>query len=314
MDTIRAVLTDPNAVGRVGWGERAAPSLGPAETLIRVAAVSLNRGELNFAAAKPAGSPIGWDIAGTIEHAAPGGPAKGTRVVGFSRRQEGWGEVVSVPVDDVAPIPDVVTFEAAATLPVAAGTALACIDAAQRSLLGRRVLVTGVTGGVGSFAVQLALLCGAHVVAQVRKPEQVAYVEQLGAHGVLVTEDGAGISGEPPFDMVIDGVGGPVLQAALHNLDASGFAVNYGVTGAKEIGLALGPLLSKGRVTIRGLNLYAVSEEVAPRRWLARLVSLVAGGHLKITPARVENWSSIGTVAQALLDRKFYGKAVLTAS
>ena len=311
--TIRSVLTDATAEGQVRWGERAMRAADPHEVIVRVAAFSLNRGELNSAGRKPAGSPIGWDVAGTVDRTAPGGPAEGTRVVGFCRRQEGWAETVPLPVDDVAALPDGVSFVDAATLPVAGGTALACLDAAGRSLLGRRMLVTGVTGGVGGFAVQLGVLSGAHVIAQVRRQDQAEYAASLGAHQVAVTDDGSSLAAEGPFDVIVDGVGGPILQAALPQLDASGFAVNYGVTGSGKIELGLGAMLSKGRAVLRGLNLYAVSEEIAPRRWLARLVSLLADGRLKVAVAETADWSTVGATARKLLDRKFYGKAVLTA-
>ena len=76
----------------------------------------------------------------------------------------------------------------AATFPVAGLTALHAL-AKGGSLLGRRVLITGATGGVGDFAVQLARLAGAHVTASVRRDDQAAAVRALGAHDVIVSDE-----------------------------------------------------------------------------------------------------------------------------
>ena len=99
-----------------------------------------------------------------------------------------WAERVVVPTHALAELPDKVTFSQAATFPVAGLTALYAL-AKGGPLLGRRVLVTGATGGVGDFAVQLARLAGAHVTASARRADQVAGLRQLGAHEVTVGDD-----------------------------------------------------------------------------------------------------------------------------
>lgn len=309
---MRAVVTDPEAPGSVRLGERPDATAAPGEVLVRVSHFSLNRGEVNFAGGKPAGSAIGWDVVGTVAATPEGGPEVGARVVGFSGRMEGWAEQVSLPVDAVAPVPEGVTAAAAAALPVAAGTALACLDAAERGLLGRRVLVTGVTGGVGGFAVRLARLAGAHVVAQVRKDGQVAYAEGLGADHVVVTSDGAGLAEAGPFDLVVDGIGGALFAAGMAALDADGRAVNYGLTGSPEVAYPLGAMLGKGLATARGLNLYAVNRRTPPAEWLPRLLRLVEAGRLTVDVEERGDWSGVSAACQGLLDRAFTGKAVLT--
>lgn len=315
MTTIRSIVTDPETAGAVKLGERELID-DPSKVLVRVACFSLNRGELRFAKGKPPGSAIGWDVVGEVERAAVvGGPSVGERVVGFVRAADGWAEQVQLPVDDVAVVPAGVDPETAAALPVAAGTALAAVDAALGPLLGQRVLVTGVTGGVGGFAVQLARAAGAHVVAQVRRQEQVAYAESvLGADAVVVTSDGAGLSELAPFRHVIDGVGGPLLVAAIDRLDADGVAVSYGETAGPTIELPLRSLFGKGRAHVRGLNLFAYSAKVPPSGWLTRLMTLVERGALSVDIGRRGAWADIGEHAVALNERQFQGKAVVTVA
>lgn len=312
--TIRSVVTDSAAPGAVRLGERALRRPRPDEALVRVACFSLNRGELGAASRKPAGSPIGWDVVGTVEAAAEGGgPPPGARVVCFSRAMEGWAELVPIPVADLAPLPDDVSSEAAATLPVAGATALSCIDRAER-LVGRRALVTGVTGGVGMFGVQLARAAGALVTAQVRRPDQVEAGKRLGADEVVVTSDGEALASHGPFQLVMDGVGGALLAAAIGRLEAGGVAVTYGITAEAELRLPIAVLMGKGRAHLSGLNLYAESAVEPLSEKLARLVALLRAGRLSIEIERQGAWSDVGEVAKALLDRRLQGKAVLSVN
>src|SRR5579872_409403 len=139
---VRAVLTDSTAPGNVRLGEIAAPLPLASEALVRVAATSLNRGEIRRAGQGPAGRPIGWDFTGTVERAASNGsgPKDGTRVVGMLA-VGAWADRIAAPTESLCPLPDNVTFEQAATLPVAGLTALYGLDKAA-ALLGCKVLVT----------------------------------------------------------------------------------------------------------------------------------------------------------------------------
>jgi hypothetical protein len=128
------------------------------EVLVRVRAVSLNRGEVLDLPGKARGTVAGWDLAGVTED--------GTRVAGLLR-SGAWAELAAVPVAMLAEIPDGVSDAQAAALPTAGLTALRSLELGGL-LLGRRVLVTGATGGVGRFAVQLARASGADVTPHVR--------------------------------------------------------------------------------------------------------------------------------------------------
>ena len=154
------------------------------------------------------------------------GPTVGTRVVGVVD-WECWAERVAVPSHLAAALPENVSFEEAASLPVAGITAVRAIRLGE-SLLGKRVLVTGATGGVGQFAMQLAAAAGADVTALVVGPEREAEARTYGAHEVATSLDDVGLG---KFDLILDGIGGQVLSDSVHHLNPGGTAVTYGTLG-----------------------------------------------------------------------------------
>src|SRR5438105_13976958 len=212
----RAVVVDPEIPGRLVIKAVPDPTSDRDEAIVRVRAISLNRGEVRRAGMAAAGWRPGWDLAGEVERAAAdgSGPRAGARVVGLLP-EGAWAERVAVPTRALAELPEKVTFSQAATLPVAGLTALYAL-AKRGLLLGRRVLVTGATGGVGDFAVQLARLVGAHVTASVRRADQGPTLRQLGAHEVVVGDE---IPPSPKHNLVIESVGGRTLGTALAALE-----------------------------------------------------------------------------------------------
>ena len=168
MATIRAVVVDPGAPGRRAIGTVAAPTPAAGEAIVRVAATSLNRGEVNRAQSAEVGTRIGWDVAGVIERAAAdgSGPREGARVVDFLPTAA-WAEVVAVPTHALATLPEGVSFAQAATLPVAGLTALHAVEKGG-GLLGRNVLITGASGGVGPVCVAPARIAADRPVSIAR--------------------------------------------------------------------------------------------------------------------------------------------------
>ena len=305
----RAVVVDPDAPGRLVLDTVPDPGPDRGEAIVEVHAISLNRGEVRRSTMAPAGWRPGWDLAGTIARpAADGsGPAAGARVVGLLP-EGAWAEHVAVPTHALAELPDKVTFAQAATFPVAGLTALYAL-AKGGPLLGRRVLVTGATGGVGDFAVQLARLAGAHVTASARRADQAAAVRALGAHEVVV---GDAIPASPKYDLVIESVGGRTLGTALAALDRGGVCVTLGVSASSEVTFDARTFFVGGRSTLYGFYLFTELGAEPGSVGLRRLAHLVAEGRLMPHVSVERPWTEIGKVAEDLMARRFPGKAVLT--
>src|SRR5579871_866084 len=229
-------ITDPAAAHGLARRELPDPSPAPSDCVVEVRAFAVNRGEIGLLQQRSNGWTPGQDVAGIVDQTAAdgSGPPQGTRVVGIAD-QGGWSQRVAIPSYRVAPIPDAVSFAEAAALPVAGLTALRALRTGG-PLMGRRVLITGASGGVGTFAVQLAALAGAEVTALVSGPHRVEAVRELGVDTVVTAlDESAG-----RFDHILDGVGGQVMVDALHHLAPGGTMAAYGNASGEKAQLVFG--------------------------------------------------------------------------
>lgn len=313
MAKIRAVVVDPAVTGKLTLGEVDAVEPRPDEALVRVHAISLNRGEVNRAQNSPAGARPGWDIAGVVEQAASNGtgPQVGQRVVGILQTGA-WSELIPVPAVNLAVLPDSVSFAQAATLPVAGLTALYALDRAN-GLAGRNVLITGASGGVGNFAIQIAKRGGATVTGLVRQERHTQSVTDAGADNAVADETGEAARAHAPYDVILEAVGGPVLANSISMMAPNGLTVVYGVSMGGQITMD-STIFLRTRGTVSGLFVFTELHKETAGVGLARLARLIEQGDLTPLISLEAPWEQVGDVARQLLDRSYPGKAVLTVS
>lgn len=311
--TIRAVVVDPSAEGRLAIRPVDLRDPDRDEVRVRVTAISLNRGETRRAVqmAEPGWRP-GWDFAGVVETAAAdgSGPKAGTRVVGILP-SGAWAERVNCRSHAVAALPDAVSDAQAATLPVAGLTALHALRQGGL-LLGRSVLIDGASGGVGHLACQLAAAAGALVWGHVRRPEMRGAVAAYCGERVVLGPDLSAAKPHGPFWLILDSVGGDALSQALRMLAPGGTCVTFGVSAASTAAIGSREFFSTGGARLYGLTLF--HELMSVERGgigLALLAGEIARGRLKPEISVEAEWAEIGSIARRLLDREFAGKAVL---
>ena len=255
------------------------PEAADKQVLVRVHAAGLDRGTWHLMAGQPyvvrlalglrkPKNPVpGLDLAGTVV-------AVGSAVTRFSPGEEVFGtghgsfaEYTVAPEDQLALKPANLSFEQAAVVPVSGLTALQALTDVGRLRTGQRVLIIGASGGVGSYAVQLAKALGAEVTG-VSSPAKLDLVRSLGADHVIdyTREDFA--DGEHRYDLILDIGGNPTLSRLRRALTHTGTAV---IVGGEQ----------GGRLTGLGRQLRAVALSLFIRQRLTFFVSKERGSDLE---------------------------------
>lgn len=276
------------------------PSIGDDELLVSIEASSINpadwhsvRGEplvarVAIGLGAPAFDSPGCDAAGIVEQVGNSvtGFSIGDLVLGYppEKRRGGFAEYAAVPASNAALIPESVSFAEAACLPLAGGTALQAVRDHAVVESGQRVMVVGASGGVGSFAVQIAKTLGAHVTG-VCSGRNVEFVRGLGADEVIdyVSSDYSIVDSDGEFFDAILQLGGTMPASQLRKaLKPDGLLVMASGDGG---GRLFGPI---GRI-VRGLASSAFGRgrvmtmnAVPTGPDLAYLVGLVASGEIRV--------------------------------
>lgn len=308
-----AIVADPSLPHRFDIREVESPRPRENEAMVVVKAFSLNAGEVRDAMSCTTIKRPGWDLAGVVERAAVdgSGPSEGRRVAGLAWPSGAWAQHVAVPTHALATIPDEVSFAQASSLPVAGLTALYGLSKAGL-LLGKSVLVTGASGGVGRFVCRLALLSGAKVTALLRTGgASEAELRADGVQDVVVGDHAALKRRNARYSLVFETVGGESLAYSLTILAKGGLCVVCGNASKQATTFQALDFYHQGLVSLVGLYLGAELEQRPASDGLAVLLNLVREKQLR-PPIEVEaSWSEIAQIAARFTRREIRSKAVL---
>jgi NADPH:quinone reductase-like Zn-dependent oxidoreductase len=243
------------------------PAYGPNEVRVRVRATSINPidWKLRSGAARsrfPLTFPaiLGRDLAGEVVDVGGDVTAftKGMRVMALAFGT--YAEFTTVRADVLAPIPDKLSFEQAAALPLVLTTGAQLIERAVKVEPGWTILVTGALGGVGRTAVHVARKHGAHVIAGV-KGSQREEAEKLGAERVVAIDDDKEIATLSDLDAIADTVGGATIGKLLGALKPGG--VLGSVLGEPEAAKGKDIKVAAFMAQPDAARLYELADEVA---------------------------------------------------
>jgi NADPH:quinone reductase-like Zn-dependent oxidoreductase len=293
------------------------PPLGDRDALVRVHAASIHFGDQMIMRGKPKlfrpiyglGKPRnrvpGLDIAGTVE-------AVGTGVTRFGPGEEVFGtctgalaEYVGTPEDKLERKPSNLTFEQAAAVPTSGLAALHGIRDAGKVQPGQKVLINGASGGVGTFAVQLAKALGAEVTA-VCSTRNVELVRALGADHVIDYTQEDFTQGGPRYDLILDNAGNHSLSKLRRALAPTGRLIPN--SGSAGLGTFITAFVSSPFLRQQGRPYLSVPK----LKDLTFLKELIEAG--KVTPAidRTYPLSDAADAFRYLGNGHARGKVVIT--
>lgn len=297
--TMKAIVQDsygsrPDELLRLA--EVPTPTIGDGEVLVRVAAASVDRGTVHvmtglpfamrfagFGVRAPKALNPGRCLAGTVELVGNGvaGFAPGDEVYGTSTGS--FAEYAVAKPGRLAPKPANLTFEQASAAPISGVTALQAVRDQAKIEPGQKVLVIGASGGVGSFAMQIAKAFGGEVTG-VCSTSKMDLVRELGADHVLDYTKGDFLSGKVLYDVILDTGGNSALADLRRALAATGTLV---LVGGETEGWAM---LGMGR------QVRALLQGPTTKQKLAMLVSKENSEDLVALTELIES----GTVAPAV--------------
>jgi NADPH:quinone reductase-like Zn-dependent oxidoreductase len=290
-----------------------APKPIPTELLVEVHAAGVNpvdwKTRNGRGAAGACGPPpfiLGWDVAGEVAEIGRGVTTfePGDRVFGmpwFPRAAGAYAEFVTAPSRQFAHMPDGLSFEEAAALPLAALTAWqALVDTADAGA-GHTVLINGASGGVGHIAVQIAKARGARVIGTARAANH-DFLLSLGADECVDYESVPLQDAARDVDLVLDFVGGDASVAALDTLREGGLLVSV-PSGPDNDAAAEGEK--------RGIRVTGILVEPDGHA-MSEIAALVSDGRLKVNVDGSAPLENAAKVHQQLEAGGLRGKLVLT--
>jgi NADPH:quinone reductase-like Zn-dependent oxidoreductase len=224
-------------------------------------------------------------------------------------RDGGYAELVKAPAANILPLPESISFEQGAAVPLAMLTSWHALVAQANVRAGQTVLVQAAGSGVGSAAIQIARLCGARVITTVGSDDKIEFAKALGADKVVnyrtqdFVEEAKKWSNKRGVDVVVEHIGGETFEKSVYALTRLGTLVTIGSHDTHWGRVDLRHMYSKN-LRIVGTNLGSILE-------LKTVLDHVVEGKLKPVIDRTFPLKDARAAVQHVLDRKNKGKVLL---
>jgi NADPH:quinone reductase-like Zn-dependent oxidoreductase len=326
------VITKHGGPGVLEVQERPDPAIGPGDVRIDVAAAGINFADVMARMGLYPDAPktpcvVGYEVAGTVLELGEGvqGLTPGQRVVAGTMFG-GYASQVVVPASDVVALPDELSFEQGAAIPVNYGTAWAGLIGFGSLQAGERVLVHSAGGGVGIAATQIAKRTGAEVYGTA-SPGKHARCEELGVDHPLDYTKSGWERGLPKFDVILDAVGGKSFRTGYDLLRPGGRLVAFGASALvsgqrRNLVTALRTVIRMPRFNmikqmseskaVVGLNMLSLWKDRGTLQpWIAPLREMLDDGTVKPVVAGDFTFEEAGAAHTMITERRNVGKVVL---
>ena len=296
------------------------PACYPGGVVVAVEAISIEGGDtLNRAGGEMTSTPhiVGYQCAGTVVEVGDGVDDRtvGQKVVA-TMPSGSHAELAVTPAVVTWPVPDGADVIAAACVPIPFGTADDCLFEFGHLQAGESVLVQAGAGGVGLAAIQLAKRAGATVLATASSAERLDSIRSFGVdHGIDYSDDGwvervREATGGRGVDLVVDSVGGRILEGSLRCLAYRGRCITVGSAGRDRRPLDIS-LLPGGNHSLTGVFLGAEIATARARDMIARHIADVATGGLKVVVDKTFPLSEAAAAHGYIESRQAVGRVVL---
>ena len=300
------------------------PQPRPRQVLVRIESASVNRGDLfrrdgSYGGGTAPSLPliIGWDVAGTVIEVGSEVRNRevGQRVVA-TLPHGGYAEMTAVNEAGTVPIPDNVSFDEAASIPIVFLTSWFALLNVANLKEGETALIQSAGSGVGMAGIQIAKHLGCTVITTAGSQEKLDKARELGAdHCINYTEsdflaETMSITDRAGVDVVLEAVGGEVLTKSIEALAMGGRAVTVGNTSRNPATVEPGLMLNR-LLTLKGFSLAAQMGAGGVMQELQTILDLCAQGKLRTVIDRVFPLSEAGNAHRHLADRRNFGKVLL---
>jgi NADPH2:quinone reductase len=273
--------------GDLVFAEHPDPQPGTGEVLVRVRTAGLNGADMMQRRGlypAPPGCPQdipGLELAGEVAASGPGATrfSEGDRVMAIVGGG-GQAELATVHERVAMPVPEALSWPEAGGAPEVFMTAYDALFTQAELKSGEHLLVHGAAGGVGTCAIQVGRATGARVTATVRREELREGVAALGAEVI----DPKGFEEHGPFDVILELVGAPNIEANVKSLNTLGRIVVIGISAGAKAELNLGALMgNRGRISASTLRARPLEEKAITSRLVERhVLPLVEAGEVKV--------------------------------
>lgn len=304
------------------WEDLPVPEPGPGQVRVRVHATGMNFAETRMRAGTYSGQPlpfvVGMEAAGVVDKLGPGVTAfaVGQRV--FGRARGAHAEFVCIDAEQLLPLPDNLSFEQGAAVPVGWLTAWHALHTVAALRPGQRVLIEAVASSVGSAALQIAKQRGCWVAGTASRDDKVARAREWGLDAGYnykrenLAERVAADTGGQGVDVGLMTIGEETATMLFDSMGMGGKIVMYGSTGGRQVCFSL-------NVGVRNVELHSMSISTSPRFMPETMVSFreialpfFAQGVFKPVLDVVLPLAELKRAHQMIDERTHFGKIVMT--